>query len=487
MIKEIKIPEIGENVTDGTVVGVLVSEGDTVEAEQSIIEFETDKAVVEIPSPAKGKITEISVSKGDTIGIDEVIAKLETEEDVEESAGEPKEKGGEEEEKAQKKEAKEEEEPEEDAEEEEEEEAEAKEDEEGEAEEEEEEDKAEEKKPPEDEAKEKKVEKPKEKKPEPSEARKEAPSLESREQHEVAPAAPSVRRLARELGADINRVPGTGPGGRISVDDVKAHVKEVVTGQKEQAPGAGRAGRKLPDFSRWGDVRREKMSRVRSITADSVGYAWNVVPHVTQFDKADITGFDAFRDKYAKLADKAGGKLTITSVILKVLAAALQRFPRFNASIDADAGEVVYKDYCHIGMAVDTDRGLLVPVIRDVDKKSIVQLSVDVVEMANKARDKKISPEEMEGGTFTISNQGGIGGTDFTPIVFWPQVAILGVSRGAVQPVYADGEFKPRTILPLSLSYDHRIIDGADAARFLRFVCEALENPLVMHLESQDD
>jgi len=316
----------------------------------------------------------------------------------------------------------------------------------------------------------------------------EEPSMESREPHDVAPASPSVRRLARELGADINRVPGTGPGGRISVEDVKAYVKDVVTGQSSQDGGTGqRSARRLPDFARWGDIRREKMSRVRMVTSDSVGYSWNVVPHVTQFDRADISGFDAFRDKYGKLAEKAGGKLTITSVLIKILSAALQRFPKFNASIDVENGEIVYKDYCHIGMAVDTDRGLLVPVIRDVDKKSIVRLSADVVEMAGKARDKKINPDEMEGGTFTISNQGGIGGTNFTPIVLWPQVAILGVSRGSVEPEFVDGEFKPKTILPLSLSYDHRIIDGADAARFLRWVCEALENPLVMHLDSKDD
>ena len=484
MIKEIKIPEIGENVTEGTVVGVLVSKGDSVDAEQSIIEFETDKAVVEIPSPAKGVIKEITVSKGDTVGIDQVIAKLETDEEVDESAGEPKEKAESSEEKSKEKSEKKKEKTEEESE------AAEEEDDEVEEDEDDSDDEADEDESDTDEDKadqDEKTEKSDKKEPSGPKADKAAPSVEPREPREVAPAAPSVRRLARELGADINRVPGTGPGGRISVDDVKAYVKDVVTGQKSQDAGDKRPSRRLPDFGRWGDVRREKMSRVRTITADSVGYAWNVVPHVTQFDQADISGFDAFREKYSKLADKAGGKLTITSVLLKILAAALQRFPRFNASIDSDAGEVIFKDYCHIGMAVDTDRGLLVPVIRDVDKKSIVQLSVDVVEMAKRARDKKIGPEEMEGGTFTISNQGGIGGTDFTPIVFWPQVAILGVSRGSVQPVYENGEFKPRTILPLSLSYDHRIVDGADAARFLRWVCEALENPLVMHLDSNDD
>jgi len=500
MIKEIKIPEIGENVTDGTVVGVLVSEGDTVEAEQSIIEFETDKAVVEIPSPAKGKITEISVSKGDTIGIDEVIAKLETDEDVDESAGEPKEKDGDEEkasedkqdeaeEEKDKKEKKKKDESADESEDEESEDEETADDEEQDEEEKDESD-DEDEEPDEDRDKsdddqkpgKKKEEKPAAKKADKKSEKDEA-STEPRPQHEVAPAAPSVRRLARELGADINRVKGTGPGGRISIDDVKAYVKDVVQSGGGEKAGGQRASRRLPEFERWGDVRREKMSRVRNITADSVGYAWNVVPHVTQFDKADITALNQWMEKAGKKVEKAGGKLTVTAVIMKVIAEALGTFPRFNASIDLENEQLILKKYVHLGMAVDTDRGLLVPVIRDVDRKSITDLAVEIMDVAERTRNKKIKPDELEGGTFTISNQGGIGGTDFTPIVYWPQTAILGISRAAVEPKYVDGEVKPRTILPLSLSYDHRIVDGADAARFLRWVCDALENAFTMHLD----
>lgn len=207
--------------------------------------------------------------------------------------------------------------------------------------------------------------------------------------------------------------------------------------------------------------------------------SWQTIPHVFQFDKADVTDLEAFRKKYEKVVEKKGGKLTVTAILLKISAKALEKFPKFNASLDFNNKEIIYKKYIHMGVAVDTERGLLVPVIRDVNKKTITELSVELGEMAEKARNKKIMPDELQGGNFAISNLGGIGGTGFTPIVYRPNVAILGVSRSSTEPVFIDGEFKPRTMLPLSLSYDHRLIDGAEAARFLRWICEALENSLI--------
>ena len=301
---------------------------------------------------------------------------------------------------------------------------------------------------------------------------------------EVAPAAPSVRHLAWEIGVDINEVPGTGPAGRISMDDVKNYAKKIVT-ELKAAPVSpiGIPAKPLPDFSKWGEVERKSMSNVRQITAENTGYAWSIIPHVTQYDKADITELEKFRKSHGKKVEKAGGKLTITSILLKVTASALKVFPQFNASIDMKSKEVIYKKYYYIGVAVDTDRGLLVPVIRDVDKKNIVELSIELTELSEKARNKKISLKEMEGGNITISNLGGIGGTNFSPIVYSPQVSIIGVSRARTEPVFIDEQFEPRLILPLSLSYDHRIIDGADGTRFLRWIAEALEQPFLPAFE----
>jgi pyruvate dehydrogenase E2 component (dihydrolipoamide acetyltransferase) len=254
----------------------------------------------------------------------------------------------------------------------------------------------------------------------------------------------------------------------------------VITGAAAAAPVRGVA---LPDFTKWGDVERQPMRAIRRKTAERMASAWSTVPHVTQGDKADITDLEQLRQKYAKRVEAAGGKLTITAIALKVIASALKVFPHFNTSIDLANEEVVFKKYIHIGVAVDTEAGLLVPVIRDVDRKNIVQLSTELQEIADKAKARKLSLEEMEGGSFTISNLGGIGGTYFTPIVNVPEVAILGMSRSVTEPVWRDGQFVPRLMMPLSLSYDHRIIDGADAIRFVRWVCEALEQPFVMSLQ----
>jgi len=305
-----------------------------------------------------------------------------------------------------------------------------------------------------------------------------------------APAAPSVRRMARELGVDINDVAGSGAGGRISADDVKAHVNRLVGGA---VATGGVPSEPLPDFSRWGEVERQPMRAVRRKTAQHVTAAWSSIPHVTQFDVADITGLEELRHRFSKHAEEAGGNLTVTSIAVKVVAAALKVFPQFNASIDMASQEIILKKYVNIGVAVDTDRGLLVPVIRDADTKNIEQLSVELSQLADKARTRKLTLDEMQGGCFTITNLGGIGGTAFTPIVNSPEVAILGISRATMQPVFKrhrsttaghdDGGFVPRLMLPLSLAYDHRVIDGADGIRFLRWVAEALKQPFLLALQ----
>jgi len=427
MVKEVRLPEISENVDSGTVIGVLVSKGDSVEKEDPLVELETEKAAFEVPAPFGGTVAEVAVHEGDEVKVGQVIVKLEVKEKKEQPGG--KESTETEEEEGEKKES---------------EEAEHR--------------QGEEKAAPEYEKKNR--------------------AGEEEGRRVFAPAAPSVRRLARELGVDIDQVEGSGSGGRISSEDVKAYTKRTI----ESADGRKRNA-VLPDFTAWGDVSRESMSGVRKATARSVTAAWEEVPHVTQYDKADITEMERFRKEYAKTAEKAGGKLTVTAILLKVTAAALGVFGQFNASLDMEKQEIIYKHYIHIGVAVDTGRGLLVPVIRDVNRKNIVQLTKELADAAEKARNRKIKPDEMKGGTFTLSNLGGIGGTGFAPVVFWPQAAILGVSRARTEAVYRDGRFEPRLILPLSLSYDHRLIDGADGTRFLHWITEALEKPLLIFLE----
>jgi pyruvate dehydrogenase E2 component (dihydrolipoamide acetyltransferase) len=295
-------------------------------------------------------------------------------------------------------------------------------------------------------------------------------------------------------------VEGTAPDGRITEEDVKEHARRMLSGVGALRGAPGAVATPLPDFARWGPVERQPMSNIRRTTAQRLSHAWNTIPHVTQCDKADITGMEELRRKYREQVRQAGGDLTVTAMLVKVLAVAVKRFPQFNASIDADADQIIYKKYVNIGVAVDTDRGLLVPVIRSADQKNLTQIAVEVHQLAQKARDRKLTLEEMSGGSITISNLGGIGGTYFTPIVNWPEVAILGVSRGIIEPVWrtstvrdpgrpepsgaagAQGSFEARQLLPLSLSYDHRVIDGADAMRFLRWVVEAVEQPFLLSL-----
>jgi pyruvate dehydrogenase E2 component (dihydrolipoamide acetyltransferase) len=468
MVQEIQLPEISETVESGSVMSLLVSVGDVIKEGDSLLEIETDKAAVEVPSPAGGKITEIMISEGEDVAVGQTIMKVETEAG-EEAGGEKaapeapaKEEAAEESAAAAAPE-----------------------------------EKAPAEKPAEAPAAEKPAaagkpgaapapsEEPAAAKPATAPSA-EGPEPPARPEGVPVPAAPSTRRLAREIGVDIQQVAGSGPGGRITVEDVKANAKQRLQGGGAAAPAAGGGMPQpapLPDFSRFGETTREPMSQVRKITADNTTRSWQTIPHVTQFDTADVTALEEFRQKFGKRVEKAGGKLTVTAMLLKIVARALETFPRFNASLDSQTKEIVYKHYVNVGVAVDTDRGLLVPVIKDVDKKSITDLALELADVAGRARSKKIKPDEMDGGNFTISNLGGVGGTAFTPVVLPPQVAILGVARSSWQPFYTGAEFEPRLILPLSLSYDHRVIDGADGARFLRWICDVMENPLYADLE----
>ncbi|MBN2424205.1 MAG: 2-oxo acid dehydrogenase subunit E2 [Calditrichaceae bacterium] len=439
MSVEIKLPELGENIESGRVVSILVKEGDTVTSDQSVLELETDKAVIEVPASSEGKIAKLHVKEGDEIKVGQVIMSVDSAE------GEATKTVSEEKSEAETEIIEE---------------------------------------IPAEEAKEEKKEisEPvQEKKTDQISASVSAASLPEKDY--IAPAAPSVRRFAREIGIDINSVKGTGPAGRISIDDVKAYSKQMNEGKKSStALLKGVGDEPLPDFSKWGPVDHQPMNKVRETTARHLSYAWATIPHVTQFDKTDITELEQLRKKYSPQVEKNGGKLTVTAILVKIITGALKQFPQFNASIDMLNKEIIYKKYYNIGIAVDTERGLLVPVIKNVDQKSITEISVELSLVSEKARDRKLSLEEMQGGNFSISNLGGIGGTGFTPIVNSPEVAILGVSRSQTEPVFKDGGFTPRLMLPLALSYDHRLIDGADAARFLRWICQALEEPFLLAL-----
>ncbi|MFB3904244.1 MAG: 2-oxo acid dehydrogenase subunit E2 [Acidobacteriota bacterium] len=441
MPTELKLPNLGENVHSGNVVKVLVSEGEVIDEQQPILEIETDKAAVEVPSPQAGKVLKILVKEGQTIDVGAPVITLEERTDGKAAAAEKPAAGV----RVQTSPAR----------------AEAR---------------AAVKEPP------RKAPEPPKRKvaEEPARPRVAVPAAERGKAALVA-AAPSVRRFAREIGVDIGQVKGTGPSGRISIEDVKNAARARVA-VLPAGPSAAPAPT-LPDFSRWGEVHREPFTSVRRATARQMTAAWSAIPHVTQFDKADVTELEEMRRQYADKAQKAGGKLTVTAILLKVVASALRVFPKFNASLDMEKGEIVYKQYFHVGVAVDTPKGLLVPVIRDVERKNVIELSVELALISEKARAGKLTLEEMQGGSFTVSNLGGIGGTGFAPIVNLPEVAVLGVSRASVEPVFIDGSFQPRKMLPLSLSYDHRLIDGADGARFLRWVAEALEQPFLMLLE----
>ena len=432
MATEVKLPELGEGIESAEVVRVLVSVGETVTVEQALLEIETDKATVEVPAPAAGTVTEIAVAAGTTMAVGATILTLDSASATgDETAPEPTTSAA----PAATTEAA---------------------------------------PPP---ASSPAVPAPT---PTSTSARPESVSVGPRREpgRRRALAAPSVRKLAREIGVDIDTVSGIGTGGRVSIDDVKTHARQALT--RLATPGAPSTAPALPDFSRWGPVEREPMTRVRRTVARRMSQAWQTVAHVTQHDRADVSEFEAVRKTVKKTSPDL--PLTVTAFAVAVVAAALKAFPKFNASLDTEHNEIIYKGYINIGVAVDSERGLLVPVIQAADQKSLGTLSTEIAALADKVRTRKATPQDLEGGTFTITNLGGLGGTSFTPIVNYPEVAILGLSRTAPSPVYVNDRFEARPILPLSLSYDHRLIDGADGVRFLRWIANRLEHPLLLEL-----
>jgi len=445
-VTEFRLPELGENIHQGDLVRLMVSPGATISEGQPVMELETDKAVVEVPSSVSGIVKDVLVNQGEQIKVGQVVFTLQAGATSQAHAQHaPHADESHEHERSTFQAAMQS------------------------------EGKTEEEALPPDQPKGALV------------ASFSMPLDLDRaagvEHRGPVPAAPHVRRLARELGVDIHNVPGSGPGGRISEDDVKAFTKALLSSGAGTGTPTYLKQPALPDFSRWGKIERVPMRGVRRKTAEHMWEAWSSIPHVTQNDKADITELEQLRTRFGPKAAEAGGKMTVTAIALKVCASALKIFPQFNASIDMEKEEIVYKQFINIGVAVDTDRGLLVPVIRDVDKKNIVELAAELTGLSKKARDKKLAPADMEGGTFTITNLGGIGGTGFSPIVNHPEVAILGLSRSSMEPVWLNGKFEPRQVIPLSLSYDHRLIDGADAARFLRWIAEAFEQPFLLSVQ----
>jgi pyruvate dehydrogenase E2 component (dihydrolipoyllysine-residue acetyltransferase) len=444
---DFKLPELGENIEQGELVRLMISPGAKVSEGQPVMELETDKAVVEVPSSVTGVVKDILVKQGEKIKVGQVIFTLEggATPQAEKARHAPVEHFSEQTaarltfQTAIQAEGK-----------------------------------TEQQALPPD-------------KPQPLPPSFTMPAqlgkVAGSDHGEPVPAAPHVRRLARELGLDIHGVKGSGPGGRISEDDVKNYSKSLLASATAAPRGTQFAQPDLPDFTKWGKIERVSIRGVRRKTAEHLWQAWTTIPHVTQQDHADITELEQLRARFAPKAQEAGGKMTVTAIALKVCASALKIFPQFNASLDMAKEEIVYKQYINIGVAVDTDRGLLVPVIREVDKKNIVELATELTQLSVKAREKKLTPEEMQGGTFTITNLGGIGGDGFSPIVNHPEVAILGLSRSSMAPVFINGKFEPRLVLPLSLSYDHRLIDGADAARFLRWIAEAFEQPFLLSVQ----
>jgi len=446
MATEFKMPELGENIEEADVVKVLVAEGDTIEIDQTVLELETDKAAVELPSAYAGRVAKVHVKDGDRVPVGAVLLTIEEAPSEGDQKSEPAQ-------------------------------AEAAEPEAKEA-----------------EAKEAKATKQKAapveaaaKPAEPEEAEvEEKPSAKERRQEEKpsrgpAPASPSVRQLARKLGVDLHQVSGSGSGGRIVVEDVERHVRELAMAATT-GPIAAAGAPALPDFGQWGPIERQRMSGIRRKTAENVSLAWRNVPQVTQYELADITELEAARKRYRD-THPDGVKLTVTAMVLKAVVAALKAYPQCNASVDPTAGVLILKRYYHIGVAVDTEHGLIVPVIRDVDRKSVLELAAELDDAAERARQRKIELSQLQGGTFTITNLGGIGGTAFSPIVNFPQVAILGLARSRHEQVIRDGKAELRLMLPLCLSYDHRAVDGADGARFLVKLAGALSDPLSLILE----
>ncbi len=413
---DIRLPSLGEGADGGVVVSVLVKEGDVIQKDQPLLELETEKAVGTIPSPAAGTVQQIRIRVGDKIVVGQPILTLVA---AKEAAATPP--------------------------------------------------------LPAPETPVRRMEAA------PEQVVSSPPAVVSPPVIPGLPvaASPTVRRVARELGIDLSRVRGTEAGGRIGMADLRAYIQQLQ--QLASAPQTSAVARppsatESVDFARWGPVVHQPLSALRRTIARRMSESWSAVPRVTQFDEADITALEELRRKYAPAYEARGARLTLSVFALKAVAATLRRHPVFNASLDEAAGELVLKEYVHIGVAVDTEHGLLVPVIRDVDRKSLLELSKELEALAVRARERKLGAEEMKGGSFTISNQGGIGGGAFTPIVNLPQVAILGMARGVMKPVVRDGQIVARLMLPLALSYDHRVIDGGRAARFIVDLVAAFED-----------
>jgi len=429
---EFKLPDLGEGIHEGQVVSVLVEEGDTIAENQSVLEIETDKAAVEIPSPRAGVVKKLFVEPGQVVNVGDVMFVIE--EDHEGADAAP----------AQPAQA------------------------------------------PAAPAAAPAAGPPAAPAPAPAQAPAAAPPASTARRSGPVPAAPSVRKLARELGVDINQVPGSGPGGRVLKEDVERFAKGGVpagaAGVAAQ-PGAAtpvvvEAG-PLPDFAQYGQVRRERPSQIRKTIARQMTRAWLSVPRVTHCDKADVTELERYRKQYNARLPEGQQRITTTAIVLKAVAGALRRYPMLNCSYDPQADEIVYKEYVHLGVAVDTPRGLVVPVIRNADHKSVLQLAAELADVAGRTRTGKFDIAELRGATFTITNVGALGGEFVTPMVNFPEVGILGLGRAAWQPVVDEQmQIVPRLMLPLSLSFDHRVVDGADGARFTREIIDALENPL---------
>ena len=410
--QEIRVPELG-GAESVEIVGVLVSVGDSVNAEDPLLELESDKATVEMPSPATGKITRLDVKEGDTLREGDVVGMLEVSGGGAQASSEQPSTGKKEQ--ADSVGAS----------------------------------------PARDDA-------------EKTQGSAAKPETSDTPSGKLVHAGPAVRRIAREFGADLQQIQGSGPKGRILKEDVQSWVRNQLQ-SVASAPAGGGAGIPevpLPEFSQFGEVERQSMTKIQRLTAQGMHRSWLNVPHVTQFDKADITDLEAFRKDHKAEGEKRGVKMTLLPFLMKACAHALTTYPQFNVSLDMANEQIIQKHYCHIGIAVDTPNGLVVPVIRDVDRKSIWQLAEEAQELSGKARDKKLTNNDMSGACFTITSLGGIGGTAFTPIVNSPEVAILGASKASMEPVWDGAQFQPRLMLPLSLSYDHRAINGADAARF---------------------
>ncbi len=466
---KLTLPELGEDIEEATVLRLLVSEGDEVENDQGILEVETDKASLEVPASSAGVIEKFSVAEGDTVKVGQELAELREKEGGGEESDESEDSAEKANEEKEAKSAERDEEEDEDQE----------------------EDSGQGDAGDQDAEEEKPASKKESSEPESSEQEKGKSSTSENEETKSPSlpvfASPSVRAFAREIGVDLVHVEGSGPGGRISKTDVTRAARELRSQERGKA-GAGSAWPPgpLPDFSRWGETERVSLSGIRKATADSMSRAWANVPHVTLFEKAEVTALEEARERYRDSVESvSGAKLTVTAMLLKIVATVIGRHPRIAASFDSKHGEVVRKSYVHLGVAVDTEKGLLVPVLRDADQLGLAELAKELGKLAEQAREGTLKREDMQGGVFTVTNLGGLGTGFFTPIVNEPEGAILGVGRAETEPIYdvESGSFQPRQRLPLSLSFDHRLIDGADGARFLHALVEAIEDPIRLALE----